>query len=652
MKRTRFYVWFLLAIGLSMVSLWWPPRLALAADKYDYNEDTGSANALVYAAHHFSQTFTASTTYTLTSVKLDMHRAGTDAPDGTVSLRSTDSNGHPSYSDILATASFSSSSITKDTDGNFYEISLSSTTLIEGIKYAIVFECNSGDNATYLGWRYDGAGAYDGGNYEYSDDGGISWAAEAGYDFRFSCWGELGAEVYTELFESYTTSDNVDADVYSDNWVAQSFTTSDTAHSVDRVRLKLQGHGDPGDLTVSIMATDNNGYPTGLALAAGSIDANTLDDGSAAWYYIPMSEPYDLAVLTKYAIVLSAASGDASNKVHWRCNEGGSYSDGTRITSGNAGDTWSDASGDCMFEIYGSDSIRIMSAKVFTSYAESGDWLIGVNYYAQVPPAYPTEVTGNYLSLCLKTQGGTYLAKTQLLQWGNRIGSIYLSSNSISHLGLISKTAYVLSIEPTGWWDVAPQASSYTLGTTDWIGTSSQLLDSWVRDRAQSIEDDTGEDLYTETTPAGGNYTAGKGVLTGDGSKVFLSGIPSLDEEHPQLFYSVTNEVGPTQKNFTHSNVKQPNAMVGGYIYNLVGQWGAMFNMSGSLFCACVMFMCFVGAIGVNVARHGDPKVGVLASIPIALMALYPGFWPWAAAGLIGMACTFLILQVTVLRHG
>jgi hypothetical protein len=59
-----------------------------------------------------------------------------------------------------------------------------------------------------------------------------------------------------------------------------------------------------------------------------------------------------------------------------------------------------------------------------------------------------------------------------------------------------------------------------------------------------------------------------------------------------------------------------------------------------------------IGAIGVNVARHGDPKVGVLAAIPIAIIGFYPGFWPWALACLIGMLCTFLVLQVTILRHG
>lgn len=649
MKRRWLY---LLVITVATLSLWWPPHIVLAADKYDYNEDTGSANALVYAAHHFAQTFTAGSTYTLTSVKLDMHRAGTEAPDGTVSLRSTDSNGHPSYSDILATASFASTSITKDTDGNFYEITFDSTVLVEGIRYAIVLECNSGDNTTYLGWRYDGTGALADGNYEYSDDGGISWTAEAGYDFRFSCWGELGGEVYSELFESYTSSDNIDADVYSDNWVAQSFTTGTTAHSVEKLRLKLQGHGDPGDLTAAVMATDNSGYPTGLALASGVIDANTLDDGSAAWYYIPMAESYDLAVSTKYAVVLSASTGDASNKVHWRCNEGGAYAGGTRMTSDNAGDTWGNANGDCMFEVYGADSIRIMSAKVFTSYCTAGDWLIGVHYYAQVPPAYPTEVAGRYLSLCLKTGGGTYLAKTTIPLWGDRIASIYLSPTTIANLGLVSKSAYVVSIEPTGWGDDAPLAMTYTLGTTDWIGTNSQLLDSWVRDRAQTIEEATGEDLYTETTPAGGTYTSGKGVLTGDGADVFLAGIPNLDELHPQLFYSVSNEVAPTQRHYTHSNVKQPDTMVGSYMYNLLGQWGDMFNMSGSLFGACLMFVCFIGAIGVNVARHGDPKVGVLAAIPIALIGLYPGFWPWAAAGIVGMFCTFLILQVTILRHG
>ena len=102
----------LLALVLAICQMLLFVSPAWASDKYDHYEDTGSANALVYAAHHYAQTFTANTTFTLTSVKLDMHRAGTDAPAGTVSIRTTDSSGHPSYSDILSTASFASSTIT------------------------------------------------------------------------------------------------------------------------------------------------------------------------------------------------------------------------------------------------------------------------------------------------------------------------------------------------------------------------------------------------------------------------------------------------------------------------------------------------------------------------------------------------------------
>lgn len=645
MKRlTLFLVLTLLVVMAS-------PLIVLADSKYDYYEDSGSANALVYAAHHYAQTFTPAATFTLTSVKLDMHRAGDTAPDGTVSIRSTDSQGKPSYGDILSTTSFASSSITKDTDGNFYEITLTSVTLIEGIKYAIVLECNSGDNTTYIGWRYDDSGTYAGGSYIASSDGSLSWTANTDYDFRFSCWGEAGGEIYQEKFEFYSTSDNVDNDALGVIWQAQTFTTDNTAHSVDKVRLKLERNGEPGDMTVSIRATEG-GYPTGLDLAYGTIDANTFDNETPTWYYIPMIVPYDLAVETQYAILVRCPDGDASNEVHWRCNEGGSYSGGAAMYSDDSGVTWFDNAGDCMFEIWGAESIRFMSAKVFTSYSQDGDWMIGIDYYAQVPPAYPTEETGLYLSLCFKTPGGTYLAKTQLTQWGNRIASIYLSKAAITYLGLVSKSPYVLTIEPTSLWASAPESATYVLTGEDWIGTNKLLLDKWVRDTAQEMSLLTGESLYTERTPAGTVYDEGMGVLTDQGAQIFLAGIPELDEIRPNLFYTVTHEAGPTHKEYSHGNVKDPETMVGSYVYDLLEQAGDMVNMSGTLFGASLMFVCFIGAIGVNVARHGDAKVGVLAAIPIALIGFYPGFWPWAIACLVGMVCVFLVLQVTILRHG
>ena len=652
MKRRWFYPLFALMITVASLSLWWPPVLVEASTKYDAFQSGDDTGVDVYGGNQFAQTFTAADTFTLTSVKLKLWQIG-DPTDGTVSLRSTDSLGHPSTADILAETSFGATSITHDTGGNWYEVTLDSTVIIQGIKYAIVLECNSGDNVTYLGWRDDTANGYADGNQEYTTDGGITWTAEAGDDLLFSCWGEEGGETYQELFENYVTADDTDQDVYSDNWAAQSFTTDNTAHSVDKVRLKLQGHGDPGEFLVSIRATDNvTGQPTGLDLCYGVIDGNTLDDGSAAWYWIPMDETLNLEVETMYAIVARAAAGDGANKVHWRYNSAGTYSGGIRLSSDDVGVTWTDETGDLMFEIWGADSIRFMSAKVFTSYSQPGDWLIGVNYYAQVPPAYPTEETGQYLSLVLRTPGGTAIAKTQLPEWGNGIASLYLSKKAIALMGLHAKTAYVLSIEPTSLWTTAPNPAIYPLEATDWLGTNEALLDSWVRTIAQDMEDSEGSDIYTETTPAGAAYPVGKGVLTTDGARIFLAGIPNLDQEHPQLFYGVTYETGPSHKVFTHTNVKTPNNVVGGYIYSLLGQWGSTFNMSGTLFGAVVMLCCMIGAIGVNVARHGDPKVGVLAAIPIAIIGFYPGFWPWALACLIGMLCTFLVLQVTILRHG
>jgi hypothetical protein len=156
------------------------------------------------------------------------------------------------------------------------------------------------------------------------------------------------------LYESYTTGDDADGDIYSDNWKSQTFTPSSN-HTIKMVKLRLAREGTaPQTLTVSIKAVTAGGDPTGADLVSGTIDTVNIS-GAASWYTISLGAGTALSLSTKYAIVVRQ-NGVYANRVYWRYNSTtAAYAGGTFIMSDDAGTTWiqiSDA--DFMFQEFGS----------------------------------------------------------------------------------------------------------------------------------------------------------------------------------------------------------------------------------------------------------------------------------------------------------
>lgn len=82
-----------------------------------------------------------------------------------------------------------------------------------------------------------------------------------------------------DVFESFKVSDYNYVTVFGGTlWMAQTFTATST-HTITSVRLKLYREGTPGDITLSIRATDSNGLPSGPDLASGSLDGNLITEG-------------------------------------------------------------------------------------------------------------------------------------------------------------------------------------------------------------------------------------------------------------------------------------------------------------------------------------------------------------------------------------
>jgi hypothetical protein len=157
----------------------------MAAIDY-YN--TGDDAWLNCSAYWRAQTFTASQSYDIQSVKLWMYRSGSPGTI-TVSIRATTA-GAPSGAD-LASVEFNTTTDVATTPGGWVEITFdSSYSLTSGSVYAIVVE----KAGSTLYWRSDDTSPAYGGGDEWYSDNGSAWYEHSGRDMMFETY-EVPAEV-------------------------------------------------------------------------------------------------------------------------------------------------------------------------------------------------------------------------------------------------------------------------------------------------------------------------------------------------------------------------------------------------------------------------------------------------------------------------
>lgn len=161
--------------------------MATLFDSYTTNDDNVNApnGTTVYC-----QTFTASASYSLTSIKLKLARVGTP---GTCYAKIYATTASKPSGDALSSASFSGDTLTTDSNvGEWLEISTPSINLSSGIKYAIVVSAPDGNGLNSLNWRNDEtSSAYAGGGREYSSNAGSTWTSEsATIDCMFETYGD------------------------------------------------------------------------------------------------------------------------------------------------------------------------------------------------------------------------------------------------------------------------------------------------------------------------------------------------------------------------------------------------------------------------------------------------------------------------------
>ncbi|MBA7523824.1 hypothetical protein ES705_15958 [subsurface metagenome] len=151
--------------------------------------------------------------------------------------------------------------------------------------------------------------------------------------------------LFDQLYES---GDDGDFSINGAFWEAQTFTTLQ-AHNIEILEILCRRVLNPGNITIGIRATDGGGLPTGADLTFITFDGNDLSAANA-WITRYVAAQALLAA-TKYALVIRAPAGDASNYLIWR-KDGTvpTYAGGSRCLSDNSGADWTeDVNTDFMF---------------------------------------------------------------------------------------------------------------------------------------------------------------------------------------------------------------------------------------------------------------------------------------------------------------
>ena len=306
-----------------------------------YNTGDDELFGIIDATNWKGQTFTATSNYDATSVKLKMYKnAGYDPGTVTVSIRNTTTSGmykKPTGLD-LAVGTIVGNDLTEDTGGRWEEIVFDNPYyLISGVEYVICVRC-AGTNPQVIYLREDSEAGYLDGNECHSSDSGSSWSTDVD-DALFEIW---GVDSDYTIEEYYTDVDSYRANIWSTVWEMQSFTPSEDFDLI-KVDLKLARAGGPvGNAVISIRNTDDDGKPTGLDLAISSIDCSLLGtDTGCTWVTFDISS---LALTSglKYAIILRPDA--PAGELVWALRVDGSYAGGQRGRSTDSGVTWDVAS--------------------------------------------------------------------------------------------------------------------------------------------------------------------------------------------------------------------------------------------------------------------------------------------------------------------
>ena len=169
---------------------------------YSTGDETGGGGA--WSSYKLCQTFSSSTSFSITSVRLLLHRTGSTAT-ATVGIYAT--TGNPAYP--TGTALTSATGITLASTALWYEIALTAYSLNANTTYAIVVSGSGGNSGNAVYWRCDTTSpTYANGRYGRSLSSGAWGTAQMDNtrDNMFEVWG-TSHNYQIDLEEQWTNVD-------------------------------------------------------------------------------------------------------------------------------------------------------------------------------------------------------------------------------------------------------------------------------------------------------------------------------------------------------------------------------------------------------------------------------------------------------------
>jgi hypothetical protein len=167
--------------------------------------NAGSDNCTaIWGVNVGAQTLTTSATteYTVTSVRLEMLRVGSPGTV-TVSIRRATAVAPFTPTGVDLTSGTINGN-TLATSAAWYDIPMATQTTLElNSTYAIVVSAANGDISNYVCWRKVNAGGLANGNADTSANSGVTWTAQT-WDNMFELWGNQALEIQdAKVFQSY-----------------------------------------------------------------------------------------------------------------------------------------------------------------------------------------------------------------------------------------------------------------------------------------------------------------------------------------------------------------------------------------------------------------------------------------------------------------
>lgn len=443
-----------------------------------------------------------------------------------------------------------------------------------------------------------------------------------------------------ELYEHINTGgDGNSPRIAVGNYTAQKFTSDDEAHSVTNIRLPLMRVGDPEYVTLELTTATSGNVSTGVVIADVTITTVLIPTDDYAWIDFDVSDSgASLDGNTSYVIVLSAPYGNLTNDyILWQSDVGGDGDDDTVGShSTNAGVTWTlDTPTDYLFEIWGSGSLILYGANVFSDYIEDDDWIIVIEYENTYPPYYPSETVASYFFFQLLDLDGNITAETNVRMWEHRPGSIYLNADETS----ILEWGSAYTVRMIGNFGTEPYVD-YVLTPPDWRGQELTLLDDWVIALAHEIADEEDE-LLTEFVADSGE------VLNSRGQTIFAIGIPYLGTVRPDLMEMAVLSPMPTDKPSFSVTETDIETELGTELTGVLDDGRTYIGVEDTETMGGIVVMGVCGAALAVSAVFGHLLVGVALSYVALIAATVVGAVDWVYLGIV----TFAIAVVWVYIH-